>query len=391
MLLRFLRYLRGYVRFTVIGRYPERFLNIALHHRLRIWDIERARDTLSACMYMRDYRSVRRYARKAGVRLKLSEKKGLPRLLSRYSDRTGLLFGAAAFVATIFVMSLFVWSIDITGLDTISESEMRRMLKENGVCVGAFLPTLDDSTVSRSVMLCDPRVGWMAVNVTGSYISVEIKEESPSPEVEDLSKPCNVKARRDGRILRVEAEQGRCDLKEGSGVVEGQVIVSGVLEDQRGGLRLVHAKASVIAETTYHAEFSIPNSIRVYHPTGEVKDRLSADLFGLDLPLTISGVHTVDMLSDEIDESPAPLDVTLPISLNTKRLYALEVQERRLDNNSAKELLLKESRLYELFTLSPCTVLRREFDFSTTDDGFKLSVDYTCSEDIAVQDGIGTE
>ena len=181
MLLKILRYLRGYVRFTVVGRFPERFLNIALHNRLRIWDVERSSDTLSACMYMRDYRSVRHYARKAGVRLRLTEKKGLPRLLSRYSDRSGLIFGAAAFVITIFVMSLFVWSIDVTGLSTISESELRQMLKENGVYVGAFLPAIDDSTVSRSVMLSDPRVGWMAVNVTGSYISVEIKEESPSP------------------------------------------------------------------------------------------------------------------------------------------------------------------------------------------------------------------
>ncbi len=391
MLLKILRYLRGYVRFTVVGRFPERFLNIALHNRLRIWDVERSSDTLSACMYMRDYRSIRHYARKAGVRLRVTEKKGLPRLLSRYSDRSGLIFGAAAFVITIFVMSLFVWSIDVTGIHTISESELRQMLKENGVYVGAFLPAIDDSTVSRSVMLSDPRVGWMAVNVTGSYISVEIKEESPSPEVEDLSKPCNVKARRDGRIIRVEAQQGRCDLKQGSGVVEGQVIVSGVLEDQLGGLRLVHAKASVIAETTYHADFTIPKSMTVYHPTGEVKDRLSADLFGLDLPLTIGGVHTVDHLSDEIVESPAPLDVTLPISLDTRRVYALEELKKSLDYNSAKELLLKESRLYELFTLAPCTVLKRDYDFTATDDGFKLSVDYTCSEDIAVQDGIGTE
>lgn len=391
MLLKTLRYLRGYVRFTVIGRFPERFLNIALHNRLRIWNVERSSDTLTACMYMRDYRNVRHYAHKAGVRLKLSEKKGLPVLMSRCSDRTGLIFGAAAFVLTVFFMSLFVWSIDVIGLDTISESEMLFMLRENGVYVGAFLPSIDDSTVSRSVMLSDPRVGWMAVNITGSYISVEIKEESPSPEVEDLSKPCNVKARRDGRIIRVEAQQGRCDLKEGSGVVEGQVIVSGVLEDQRGGLRLVHAKASVIAETSYHAEFTIPKSITVYHPTGEVKDRLSADLFGLDIPLTIGGVHTVDTLSDELVESPAPLDVTLPISLNTQRLFALEKQDKTFYDNSAKELLLKESRLYELFTLAPCTVLARDYDFSATDDGFMLTVDYTCSEDIAVQDEIGTE
>ena len=390
MLLNLLRYLRGYVRFTVCGRFPERFLNIALKNRLRLWNVVRG-DELTACMYMRDYRRVRRYARKSGVRLKICERHGLPTLLKRYSNRAGLAIGAAAFVLTVFIMSLFIWSIDVTGLDTISESEMRTLLKENGVYVGAFRPAVDDSTVSRSIMLTDKRVGWMAVNITGSYVSVELKEEAPSPEVEDIREPCNVKAKRDGRIIRIDAEQGRADLKPGSGVVAGQLIVSGVLEDQLGGVRLVHAKAKILAETDYRTEFHLPKTITTYAPTGEVKQRLTADLFGIKLPLTLGGVHTVDILTDETAESPAPLDVTLPIGLLTRRIYALEQCNVTLDNNSAKELLIKEAQLYETFALLHCTVKSRDYRFIPTSDGYTLTADYTCVEDIAVQEKIGTE
>ena len=130
MLLNLLRCLRGYVCFTVCGTYPERFINIALKNRLRLWNVVRGGDGLTACMYMRDYLRVRRYARASGVRLKISGRKGLPTLLRRYSNRVGLVIGAAAFVITVFVMSLFVWSIDITGLEDISESEMRALLAE---------------------------------------------------------------------------------------------------------------------------------------------------------------------------------------------------------------------------------------------------------------------
>ena len=391
MLLNLLRYLRGYVRFTVRGRYPERFINIALHNRLRLWSVERRDGEMTACMYMRDYRDIRRYARKSGVCLRVRDRKGLPMLLRRYSDRTGLIFGAAAFVITVFFMSLFIWSIDITGLDTISESEMRSLLRENGVSVGAFRPMIDDTGVSRSIMLSDRRVGWMAVNITGSYVSVEIKEESPSPEVESIVEPCNVKARRDGRIIRIDAEQGRTTLKEGSGVVTGQVVVSGVMDDQLGGVRLVHAKAVVLAETDYHTSFTIPKTVTTYHPTGEVKQRLTADVFGLKLPLTVGSVSTVDVLSDETAASPSPLNVTLPLSLFRRNLYAIEPREVSLDDNSAKELLLKEARLYEVFTLSDCTVTKRDYHFTASDDGYTLSADYTCTEDIAVQEKIGTE
>ena len=389
MLLCLLRYLRGYVSFSVSGRFPERFINIALRHNLRLWNVVMGDGSLTACMYMRDYRRIRRYARGAGVRTRVRERRGLPMLLRRYRDRMGLAVGAAAFVVSVFVMSLFIWSIDITGLNSVSESEMRSMLADNGVFIGAFKPATDAMGASRTIMLEDSRVGWMAINITGSYASVEIKEKSPSPEVEDISEPCNIKAKRDGRILSVNAEQGRTVLKEGSGVVAGQVIVSGVMDDQTGGVRLVHSKARVIAETTHKAEFRVPKSISAYVPTGEVKERRSISIFGATIPMTLGGVHTVGVLSDEISESPDPLGVTLPVELRTRRMYAIEQTRRELDDNSAKELLYREARLYEVFSLSCCTVTARDYRFISTADGFSMSVSFTCEEDVAFQDPIG--
>lgn len=391
MLLIILRYLRGYVRFTVNGKYPERFINITLRNKLRIWDVVRQESGMTACMYMRDYLSIRRYARGSGVRLKVRERKGLPTLLKRYSDRVGLVIGAAVFVITVFVMSLFVWSIDITGLEGISESEMRSLLAENGVYVGAFKPALDYQSVSRAIMLTDQRIGWMAVNVTGSYASVEVKEQTPLPDLTDANTPSNVKARRDGTILHIYAEQGTTALKEGSGVVGGQLVVSGVMEDMLGGVRLVHAKASVIAQTDYHADFHLPGTVTTFTPTGEVKDRLTADLFGLKLPLTIGGVSTVEVLTDDMEEAPAPLDVQLPTGILTRRLHALERQELQLNNNSAKELLTKEAQLYEVFTLSDCTVTKRNYQLAKSNGGYTLTADYTCTEDIAYEEKIGVE
>ena len=391
MLLNLLRCLRGYVCFTVCGTYPERFINIALKNRLRLWNVVRGGDGLTACMYMRDYLRVRRYARASGVRLKISGRKGLPTLLRRYSDRVGLVIGAAAFVITVFVMSLFVWSIDITGLEDISESEMRALLAENGISVGAFKPAVDYQSAARSVMLSDSRVGWIAVNVTGSYASVEIKEQTPSPEVPDIDAPCNVKARRDGRIIRIDAEQGKTAVMEGSGIVKGQLIVSGVMEDQLGGVRLVHAAATVLAETGYRAQFRLPQRVTVFRPTGEVKRRLTADIFGIKLPLTVGGVSTVDMLSDDVEEVPAPLDVQLPAGLLTRRIYALEREEAALSRDEAKSILLREAQLYEAFTLSDCTVKKRSFRLAEDGGGYLLTADFTCEEDVAYQEEIGEE
>ena len=200
MLLKILRWLRGYVCFTVCGRFPERFVNITARRGIRLWDVARRDNTLSAAMYMSDYRRIRPVARSCRLRLRIVTKCGLPTRMRRFRSHGGVAVGIFAFLITVFVMSQFIWCVDVTGIDTISENEMRALLRAQGLYVGACKIGMDFPGVSRGVMLDDERVGWMAVNVTGSYASVEIKEESAAPEVEDIRTPCNVKASRDGTV-----------------------------------------------------------------------------------------------------------------------------------------------------------------------------------------------
>lgn len=391
MLLRFLRFIRGYVCFTVRGKFPERFLNIMSKNGIRLWDVERHGETLTAAMYMKDYRRIRPTARACRVTLRMSARRGLPTYVRKYRDRIGIFVGAFVFILTVFIMSLFIWSVDITGLDTISEYEMRFALREHGLYVGAFKPTLDYRKVSRSIMLDMREVGWMAVNVTGSYASVEVKEEYEAPEVTDIKAPSNVKAKRDGTIIRIEAHEGDTILKEGSGVVKGQLVVSGVMSDDLGGVRLVHADAKIIARTHYDITFSMPKHQKLIAPDGEVTERYSVNIMGLKLPLTLSGVSSEYFVIDRVYESPVPLDTTLPMGRIRERISALSEREVTIDNNSAEEILQKQAQLYECFTLAGCTVIDRIYEISETDEGYTLTVSYTCEEDIAYTEDIGTD
>ena len=391
MLLDFLRYMRGYVQFTVSGKYPERFINITSRNGMRLWNVKRRGEGFTACMYRSDYRGIRPLARSAGVRLRVDKKKGLPTVVFRYRDRVGLILGACSFIITVFVMSLFIWSVDISGLDTLSRSEMRDVLRAHGLYVGAFKPSLDEGKIARDIMLERHEIGWMAVNVTGSYASVEVKEESPPPEVEDVYTPCNVKAKCDGLLLRIEAREGRAVLTEGSGVIEGQLLVSGVVEDADGTNRLVHADARVLARTTRQASFTLPESVNTLRPTGETAYRRSLYLLGLDLPYRFGGVHSPYSVTQTDTESPAPLGITLPIGKVTQTVRAMEYEETELDENSAEELLKRDAALYEAFALQDRTIEEREYEIEHTDGAYTLYAVYTCVEDIAQSEPIGTD
>jgi|GEM_PF-51340 len=391
MLLGLLRFFRGYVRFSVSGKYPERFLNITSRAGIRLWEVQRRGEGFCACMYRSDYRRIRTFARKAGVRLSHSGKGGLPEFVSRYRDRVGVVIGACVFIITVFVMSLFIWSMDITGLDRISYSEMKEELRGQGLYIGAFKPSLDDQRISRNILLENHDVGWMAINIQGSYASVEIKEEAPAPEVADIYSPCNIKAKRDGVILRMETLQGATEIEEGSGVVEGQLLVSGVMGDEQGTSRLVRADARIFARTTHEAAFSVEENQSVLVPNGEVAQRKSLMLFGLSLPYCFGRVDSPYAAVESDSDALSPLGITLPVGVTTERVSALTYRDTVLDDNSAIELLEKQSQLYELFCLSDCTVEDRAYTLTRGAGAYTLHVTYTCVEDIAVQEPIGTD
>ena len=391
MLLDLLRMIRGSVEFIVSGKYPERFINIASRHRVRLWRVRRTDEGFTACMYRSDYRHIRPLARGAGVKLKIVKKSGLPTLLFRYRERIGVVIGACIFILTVFVMSLFIWSVDITGLETLSQSEMRELLQDHGLYIGAFKPSLDAQKIARDIMIERHEIGWMAVNMTGSYASVEVMEEALPPEVEDVTTPCNVKAKSDGLILRIEAGEGETVITEGSGVIEGQLIVSGVRTNEQGVSRLVHAEARVMARTTRQASFSMTEQLSALRPNGESAQRQMLNILGLRIPYRFNAVDSPYAVSNTEVEVPAPLGISLPIGVMTENVSALSEEESSLDDNSAKELLTREAQLYEAFALQECEIESREYSLAHDGGVYTLYATYTCVEDIALSEPIGTD
>ncbi len=388
MLIGMVRYLRGFVTFEICGRYPERFLNIALRSHVTIWGTRREQERLFASMYAADYRRIRGLARRSEVRLRIVERQGMPVLLHRYQSRVGVAVGGLMFALTVFVMSLFLWSVDITGLERISESELRDALHSHGVYVGAFQPGLDYPTIAREMMLDIDEIGWMAINVRASSASVEVKEEQPAPDVTDTSVPANIKASCDGTIVEMRVGEGLSYITEGSGVVAGQLLVGGVMTDDLGGVRLVRSSAEILARTHRTASFSLGRDERMMLPTGERSERLRVRFLTLELPLTAHGVDSEYAVVRRRTESPVFHDSTMPMALLRESVTALSVQSVERDDNSKKEILAKYSDLYEAFVLSSCTVEKRTYQAAADDT---MTVDYTCIEDIAVTEEIGTD
>lgn len=385
LLLNFLRFLRGYVLFEVDGSFIERFLNLAARARIPVWDARRAGGKFYGYTDASSYSKLRQQAKKAGVRIRLSDKKGLPFTRKRYRKRRGLLIGAAVFFAFIFLMSQFIWRIEINGSETIPESRIIDALHDIGISPGSFRWRIDVRDGERRILLKVPELSWAALNIGGSTLRVEVDERTLPPAVIDPHDPCNVVAKASGQITAMNVFDGQGMVKVGDAVLKGDILISGITRDKQEQNLFKHARGEVFARCEFDYEIDIPLQQTHYVETGDTKDRTYLDIFGFDLPLFLP-LRVPAPYHVERRETPVTFfTIQLPFSTLTETYYFTREEPVILTEEEAKEQALLELGGIEEVYLEGGEILERTLSGSLESDRFLLSAHYDCIVDIAEQ------
>jgi len=284
IVLRLLRLLRGTVSFWIRGAMPEKLLNLCARKGLPVWGADPRPEGLSAETYARRYRQVSRLAAEAGLRTRIRAKHGLPFLQFRYRKRWGLPIGAAAACALLWYLCGHLWVITVSGCFAIDEAQLLASLAEEGLRYGANVSAIDPWELCQRMYLKDDRISWIAVNLRGATAQVIVSECTPPPAVIDPSdRYANVVASADGVIHAIEVYDGQALVGKGDTVSRGEVIVSGITQDEFGGSRLKYARAKVLAGVYEETVLTVP-----YEELVSVEDSVpvrARDIFILGKPL----------------------------------------------------------------------------------------------------------
>lgn len=384
MILKIIRWLRGYVTFEIIGRFPERFINLSVRQGFFIFSAKPFTDRFIASLLISDYRHIRYIARKSSVRLRICERHGFPFLLRRYRRRAGLMVGLLLFLVITLSMQGFVWSIDINGINTISESHLIEILNEKGLFCGARKGTIDIGALQRSVMTDIKEIGWMSVNIIGTKAEVEIKEKELKPHILEADVPCNVKADMDGRIISMNTKYGKAVVSPGSAVIKGSLLVSGVLENPSGDVSFVHADAQVIAQTQRAVSFSLNRKGITQVPQSTV-NRYKLMFFQMEIPLKLASVR--GDTTSRIQRDNLQLNKTnIPFGIISECCTSYLSVNYEINKENARKALKFDDYLYRLFSLSDCESILAQANIQETPSEFTCHMLYECTEDIAVEE-----
>lgn len=314
------------------------------------------------------------------------ETRGLPTLFLRYRRRWGIAVGALIFAVLVPLSSSVIWTVDVSGNKNISDKYIKEMLKEEGFGVGSFIKNVDLDSVHNRFLIDSEGIGWISVNINGTHANVEVRETRPGTKKADNGACYNLIAAEDGQIERVAAIEGKPQIKIFDTVQKGELLVSGVISREEGGIRLESAEGSVFAKVNRSFEVKVPleSEKKVY--TGNKKVKKTLKFFNFDINLFRNSGIPYDFYDTIISERQIYLfnTVALPLWVISssdeeyeKRLCTLSEAEAR-----DEAMLLYRERLKE--QLKGCELLTKETEIISDENEVIIKCELYCIADIAV-------
>ena len=286
----------GYMRVRLTGRSPERFFNLCRSGGIQLWNLSCGKEGYCFCMLLPDFYRIRPFARKAGVKVRVREKLGLPFFLYRNRKRKLFTVGLASFFLLLFVLSRFIWNISFSGNLHFTDDMLTRQLREIGICYGMPKSGVDCDRIEEELRSRCPQIVWVSAHVAGTRLQIRVRENETAggiPLREET--PRNLVAETAGTVVSILVRTGKAAVQPGDEVEKGQILVEGlvpVTDDSGEVVRtlFVRADADIRLRTTKTYREQVPRFQTVRSYTGKNRQGFRLRIGSVDilamLPLT---------------------------------------------------------------------------------------------------------
>lgn len=377
MIIKIFRFLVGFVRFRAVGGFTERFINECKKDNIPLWNIENRQGEIFANTNAGGYKQMRSAAKRTGMRLKIIKKRGLRFFINKNRMRSGLCIGGVACLLILITLSQFVWRIEVVGNVETQEDEILSVFEEQGVKIGAKTSDLNLKEITETALHSLDALSWASVNKKGSVLCIEVREKKKIPEMYDSSTPTNVVASDDGVILSSDILQGTEEIKVGSAVRKGDLLISGVVIHKDGTQELIHADGFVRAEIKDN--FTVSQSELSILPLKKHQRCTELFFFGFVIPVGLQPDGGIVSKNSSFLKSG---DAYLPVGVI--KTSGLDFSDEETLSEEMSELICKFKCSEHIKNLlDGAEVKKTEIKRTQTADSFAFGVYSICEKDIS--------
>lgn len=386
-----LNYILGYVRITVEGYYIERFINICRNNKIIIWNLKRNKSVqLNLNIGIKDFKEIKKIAKKTKCKVKIIKKKGLPFLFNRYKKRK-IFFGFLLLILMLIgISSNFIWNIEIKieneeQLDNIYED-----IISAGLETGKMKNKINTKEIINQIRLKRNDIAWMGIELKGTNAIVKLVKAESKPDIVDEEDYCNIVSDKVGVITKINAKNGTLAVNVGDTVKVGTVLINGWMEGKYTGIRYVHAQGDIEAKVWYTKSTKILYNTTERSETGNIENKykIKFNNFEINLSKRVSKFKIYDTIDAE-KKFKLFSDFYLPITLIKTTNKEEKEETKNYDFEQAKNLGVQqlEEELNKNITDSN-KIVNKNINTYEKEDGLEVVVTYEVLENIGTNEKI---
>lgn len=389
MFVHLLRWLSGFIDFSVSGKFPERFLNLAAKNGVYIWNMKGEKNQFIGRAKKSDIPLLEKFCKKTNNQLKIHKEYGFPLFVQKYQCRLGLFTGAVFAFCLCSILSGYIWNIEIHVPKSLNEYEIRHQLSELGFYEGAFIKNQNIRSLRANMQLKNQNISWITINLFGSRAVIDMSGDIPKKQENSSEKNQNMIqnlfSKADGTVTKIQVQNGTAMIHTGDGVRKGQLLVSGVMVYTNGNHIIAESKATIMARTSGKIQFTIPKNIQKPILSQEKTFKKSLCFSNIEIPLTLNGEEQRENISSVKREQLVIFGNTVPIYFKTEEFQLKDTQAQTLDSQTAKKILDNRMKLYQVFllnSLDSAEILSFQSNFQENEKNYHYSANYELEENI---------
>lgn len=384
--------LRGSIRLTVTGDFPERFLNLCAQRGVSFWGTEWPDShTLRLSVAWKDRSGLEELAERTGCTVQEGRKRGVPPFLRRFRKRYALLAGLMLAMLAVCLLGRVVMVVEVEGNENVPTAVILTELRRLGLRPGVYGSSLNVKEISNEALMRLDGLSWLAVNLHGIRAEVLVRERTPKPELLDESIIGDIVAEAPALVTRIQVWSGDGAVEVGDTVLPGEPLIYGSVRmdpPEYSGLEPewmpIRAMGLVEGRTWRTLTAEIPLTAAVKVLTGDEKTGWSVTILGQRVNFYQNSGITFTRY-DKISRTwnlPLP-GGALPVTLRRETWREWGAEAVALDQQAA-QTMLEERLLSRLTALLGDTGELVSHSFAAQVEGDTLTVTLTaeCREEL---------
>ncbi len=327
-------------KIIVEGKNPDYFIKELIRHNIFIYDLKKEYKKLTIVISEDGLNKLKEF--KTSYKYYIIDSYGLAKVKYFFNKYLFFLICFILGIALNVLLSNIIFDVEVIHSNSYIRDIVYNNLKEKGIYKYHFkVSYAEKEKIVEEILKKETNdIEWLEIEEIGTKYIVKVEQRKKNNDVETCP-PRNIVAKKDARLLEIQASAGEVVKKKDDYVKKGDIVISGLIHNKEEIVSKKCAIGKIYGEVWYQINLEIPTEYVEEKVTG--REKVGLEVMFLDKNFTLfDNFKTYKKKTSRLLGSNL-----LPISLNFAKYLETEISKYSYNLSNVEETALKlaESKL----------------------------------------------